>query len=78
MEEMLHEYQQAYANIYANAVGIRASGLSVTASTTVSDLENLIQGATNSANIGINPSFDDEAFPVDVDTDGDSGDLAVL
>lgn len=80
MEDMLHEYQQAYANIYANAIGIRASGLSVTASTTVSDLENLIQGATNSGNIGVNPSFDDEdVFPVDVATeDGDSGDLAVL
>lgn len=78
MEEMLLEYQQAYANIYANAVGIQASGLSVTASTSVSDLENMIQGATNTANIGINPSFDEEAFLPVENIDNDGSDLAVL
>lgn len=80
MEDMLLEYQQAYANIYANAIGISVSGLQVTASTSVSDLENLIQGATNTANIGMHPSFDEEAFlPTEVDNlDSDGGDLAVL
>lgn len=80
MEEMIHEYQQAYANIYANAIGIQASGLSVTASTSVSDLENLIKCATNTSNIGVMPSFseeDEEAFlPSDVTNSGN--DLAVL
>lgn len=81
MEEMLAEYQQAYANIYANALGISVSGLQVTASTSVSDLENLIQGATNTANVCARPSYDDTEviLPVEVDNlDGDSGDLAVL
>ena len=79
MEEMLAEYQQAYANIYANAVGIRASGLQVTASTSVSELENMIQGATNVANVGIHPSFDEAILPTEVDNlDDDSSDLAVL
>lgn len=80
MEDMLLEYQQAYANIYANAIGIQASGLSVTASTSVRDLENLIQGASNTANIGVNPSFDEAITPVEVDDidNGESGDLAVL
>ena len=80
MEDMLLEYQQAYANIYANAIGIQASGLSVTASTSVRDLENLIQGATNTANIGVNPSFEEAITPVDVEDieNGDGSDLAVL
>lgn len=77
MEEMLAEYQQAYANIYANAVGIRASGLQVTASTSVSDLENMIQGATNTSGIEMHPSFNDIALPVEVD-DTESDDLPVL
>ena len=78
-EELLHEYQQAYANIYANAIGIRVSGLPVTASTSVSDLENLIQGATNTANIGINPGYDEDIFPVEDDDIENSGsDIAVL
>lgn len=77
-EEMLHSYQQAYANIYANAIGIRASGLSVTASTSVSELENLIQGATNTANLGLAPSFSDELLPEEVVSENDGNDLAVL
>ena len=78
MEDMLLEYQQAYANIYANAIGVQASGLSVTASTSVRDLENLIQGATNTANIGASPSFEDLAVPVDDMDEDDGNDLAVL
>lgn len=81
-EELLCEYQQAYANIYANAIGIQVSGLPVTASTTVSDLENLIQGATNSANIGICPSFgyeEEEAFlPTEVDNFGEDTDSGLV
>lgn len=81
-EELLCEYQQAYANIYANAIGTRVSGLQVTAATTVSDLENLIQGATNSANIGINPSFgyeEEEVFlPAEVDNFGEDTDSGLV
>lgn len=78
MEDIIAEYQQAYANIYANAVGIHASGLSVTASTSVSDLENMIQGATNTSNIAAIPSFNEEEFlaPESIGNDGDT--LAVL
>ena len=79
-EELLHQYQQAYANIYANAIGIQVSGLPVTASTSVSDLENLIQGATNTSNVGIAPSYyDEDVLPIEIDDIDDSGtDLAVL
>ena len=78
MEDIIAEYQQAYANIYANAVGIHASGLSVTASTSVSDLENMIQGATNTSNIAVNPSFSEDDFLVPESIENDGDDLAVL
>lgn len=79
MEDALLEYQQAYANIYANAIGISVSGLPVTASTSVSDLENLIQGATNTSGFGVLPSFNEVLEPSEVDNLSDDGnDLAVL
>lgn len=82
MEDMLAEYQQAYANIYATALGTSVTGLPVTATTSVGDLENLIQAATNTANIGIAPSYyeDDEIdVPVDIINDTDDGsDLVTL
>ena len=56
-EEMLHQYQQAYADFYATAIGTSVSGLPVTASTSVRELENLIQGATNSSNIATTPIY---------------------
>ena len=81
-EEMLHKYQQAYADIYATALGTSVSGLPVTASTSVRDLENMIQGATNTSNIGAMPSYgiDDEDIgtPIDLIDDLDDNNLATL
>lgn len=84
-EEMLRQYQQAYADFYAMARGISVSGLPVTASTSVSELENLIQGATNTSGIASNPMYDesieDEDYigePVDVVDDLDDDNLATL
>lgn len=83
-EEMLHSYQQAYADFYATALGTSVSGLPVTASTSVSELENLIQGATNTSNIPAMPMYgvDEEAenygTPVDVVDDLGDDNLATL
>ena len=84
-EEMLHDYQQAYADFYATARGISVSGLPVTASTSVRDLENLIQGATNTSNISSMPTYgyDEEeedpiGVPIDVVDDLDDNGLATL
>ena len=84
-EEMLHDYQQAYAAFYATARGISVSGLPVTASTSVRDLENLIQGATNTSNISSMPTYgyDEEeedpiGVPIDVVDDLDDNGLATL
>ena len=79
LEEVIADYQQAYANIYANAIGISVSGLTVTASTSVGDLENLIQGAIYTSGFGVIPSFHEVLEPSVVDNiDDDSSDLAVL
>lgn len=84
-EDMVHEYQQAYADFYATALGTSVSGLPVTASTSVKDLENLIQGATNTSNIPAMPMYgvDEEedliGNPVDViDGMDDDNNLATL
>jgi len=81
-EEMLHSYQQAYADFYATALGTTVSGLPVTASTSVRELENLIKGATNTSNIGVVPMYDtDEDYigsPIDMVDDMDDNNLATL
>jgi len=78
-EEMLHSYQQAYADFYATALGTSVSGLPVTASTSVRELENLIKGATNTSNIGAVPTYDEDiGMPIDVVDDMGGDDLATL
>ena len=82
-EEMLHQYQQAYADFYATALGTSVSGLPVTASTSVRELENLIQGATNTSNIPAMPAYgydeeDEDLCPVDVVDGLDDTGLATL
>ena len=82
-EERLHEYQQAYADFYATALGTSVSGLPVTATTSVSELENLIKGATNTSNIGVMPTYgiDETDFiglPVDVVDDDGNNNVATL
>lgn len=85
-EEMLFDYQREYADFYATALGTSVSGLPVTASTSVHDLKNLIQGATNTSNILPMPAYNDideeeEDFigtPVDVVNGLDDDHLATL
>ena len=47
----LRSYQDAYAHMYAGALGVNIGSLSITASTTVDELQQLIAGATNTCNI---------------------------
>jgi len=47
-EQMVLKYQEAYANMYANALGIHIDNLSVTASTSVGDLQKLITSRVTS------------------------------
>jgi hypothetical protein len=68
LEANLHEYQDAYADIYANALGVSFNDLQVTSATTVKELQDRIAGATNSANI----------CPMDVYTTDEDDDLVTL
>ena len=83
-EDMLYQYQKAYGDIYATAIGASVSGLPVTASTSVRELENLIQGATNTSNIASIPMYGEDdgedivGTPVDVVDGLDDNNLATL
>lgn len=64
-EEMVADYQQAYANMYANALGVHLENLSITASTNVDDLKNMICSGTSTSNVMCNPNMDSD---IDVET----------
>jgi len=66
-EEMVSNYQQAYANLYANALGVYLTGLPVTASTSVDELKQMIQAGTSTANIPAKPSYYTEGIEEEED-----------
>lgn len=75
-EQMVLNYQQAYANMYANALGVHLENLPVTAGTTVSELKQMISSGTSTANIAVAPSVDDE--PVDFEQEDEEDGLTTL
>ena len=68
-EDIIYAYQQAYANLYANALGVHLTGLPVTASTSVEELKNMITAGTSTANIAARPAFNTELISSDEDED---------
>lgn len=50
-EQMVFDYQQAYANMYANALGVCLENLPISASTSVQELQKMICGGTSTSNI---------------------------
>ena len=78
-EKMLLEYQQAYANMYAGALGKHVSNLTVDSATSVKDLQNMICAGTNTSGMMARPDFDTEFveeddFDEDVEIEGELGD----
>lgn len=59
-EKMLLEYQQAYANMFASALGKHVSNLTVNSATSVKELKDMICSGTNTANVASAPDYDDE------------------
>lgn len=49
-QKLVEEYQEAYANLYATATGVRLKNISVTCNTSVKELQSIISG-TSTANI---------------------------
>lgn len=48
-DRLIDEYQQAYANLYANALGVHLDAVPITATTSVKELQNLIASGASLA-----------------------------
>jgi hypothetical protein len=71
---MVFSYQQAYANIYANALGVYLKDLPITATTSVEELRNMISAGTSTAGIPASAGMmidEDEDSYEDDSFDGD-------
>lgn len=64
-ENILLQYQQAYANLYAGALGRHVSNLTVDSATSVKDLQNMICSSTNTSGMMAAPNFDTEILEED-------------
>lgn len=71
-EDLIYAYQQAYANLYANALGVHLTGLPVTASTSVEELKQMITAGTSTANIAARPSYNTDLIS-DEDEEDEEG-----
>lgn len=63
-EQMVLNYQQAYANMYANALGVCLENLPVTASTSVSELKDMISSGTNTSGMAASPFVDTDPYDI--------------
>lgn len=61
--DMLQQYQDAYATLYASILGVNCDSISITASTSVDELKSAISQSTNTANI---PALSDMTMPIDI------------
>ena len=77
-EQMVLNYQQAYANMYANALGVHLENLSVTASTSVSELKDMISAGTNTSGMTAAPFVEPEPYEVTDIEDEDDGEMVTL
>lgn len=75
-EQMVLNYQQAYANMYANALGVHLENLSITASTSVEELQDMICSGTSSANMAVSPDIDD--LPDEFVDDAESNEMVTI
>lgn len=70
-QTLLRDYQQAYVSLYGTALGTHLENLPITASTSVSEVQKLIEGSSSVASQS--PIFDDpyESIPSNTVDDGD-------
>lgn len=72
---LITSYQTAYAEMYANALGINLGSLPITSSTTVAELQNLVSGATNTSNIS---TVFVQPLPVDLSDDDEDNEIVTI
>lgn len=58
-EKLVLEYQQAYADMYANALGVHLDNLPITATTSVQNLKDMISAGTSTSNMMSGAMVDD-------------------
>lgn len=56
-QQMIEDYQQAYANLCADAIGVSVDNISVTGKTTARELKNMIFGSTSTSNMPARTSY---------------------
>lgn len=78
-QKIIADYQDAYASLYATAIGANLENISVTASTSVEELKDIIRCSTSTSNIPAALYVDDAADEVDIVDPNDTGsDIATL
>lgn len=78
-QKLLLQYQRAYAQIYANAVGADLTGIDITASTSVEDLQKVISGTSlHSGESAVFASRDQAYEEVDIVDDYDDDGLITI
>lgn len=70
--KLIEEYQNAYGNMYANAIGVHLDAISVTASTSVSEMQKLI---TSSSRAPQQQLISDPTPEIDLQLDGEDDGL---
>lgn len=73
---LIQEYQDAYANLYANAIGVHLEDVRVTSATSVKELQTIIGGTQ--ANVPQTIDTEDGLADIDYISDSDDGDLVTL
>lgn len=77
--KLLAQYQRAYAQIYANAVGADLTGIDITANTSVADLQKVISGTSlHSGKSAVFASRDQAYEEVDIVDDYDDDGLVTI
>lgn len=59
-EKLIGDYQQAYADIYASAVGMSVENIPITSSTSPKELRSFISGSTSTAGMPVAPFVEPE------------------
>ena len=66
-ENLVRDYQQAYADMCATSIGIRLENIPITNSTTVKELRDYIYGSTNTCSIPAAPSIVEEPEEIEIE-----------
>ena len=78
-QKLLSQYQRAYAQIYANAVGADLTGIDITASTSVAELQKVISGTSLHSGKSVVFASRDQAYEeVDIVDDYDDNGLITI